>query len=462
MSEISYEFAQRHQVLNADDEMLLGPDATLDGVLEAQRINSSLQTVRFCDEDVFAHNLQQYYQHNVASVGELGITNRDKSGIEDLLEEVQQVPFDLLQQNDSAIVVRIINGLIAEAIREAASDVHIQYDHNKVFVRMSLDGELQPMVDLSSELGPLLLSRIKIMSRLNIAEKRLPQDGRMSVDLASRQVDIRVSIIPCRGEERAVLRILDRSQKLLTLDDLGMSDDLQVRLQQLIQRPHGILLVTGPTGSGKTTTLYACLQQLNHHKLNIMTIEDPVEYAMPSISQTAVNELTGMTFAKGLRSILRQDPDGILVGEIRDLETAQIAIQASLTGHLVLSTLHTNSAVNAITRLQDMGVPSYLLASSLIAVIGQRLVRKTSAKRVSPSRQDCRPSDGPGNEGRIGLFEWLQMDHVLKELIHDGVSEQTLLNTSPEMQQSMWQDAQQKIERGLVSEDDVKRVCEGL
>src|SRR5690606_18318954 len=277
--------------------------------------------------------------------------------------------------DDEAPIIRLINALLTQAVKDNASDIHIEPYENRLVVRFRIDGVLREALTTRRAVAPLVVSRIKVMSKLDIAEKRLPQDGRISLRIAGRAVDVRVSTIPSGHGERVVMRLLDKQAGRLTLEKLGMSAEDQATMDELIHRPHGILLVTGPTGSGKTTTLYAALERINDASRNILTVEDPIEYHIDGIGQTQVNTKVNMTFARGLRAILRQDPDVVMVGEIRDLETAEIAVQASLTGHLVLSTLHTNTAVGAVTRLRDMGVEPFLLSSSLIGVLAQRLVR---------------------------------------------------------------------------------------
>jgi general secretion pathway protein E len=283
---------------------------------------------------------------------------------------------DLLSGDDDAPVIKLLNAVFFEALREKASDIHIEPYENEARIRFRLDGALRTVLSPPATIAPLIISRIKVLAKLDIAEKRVPQDGRMTVHLGGRAVDLRVSTMPSSYGERVVLRLMDKNAGQLNVDDLGMDVNNRSKLDSMIARPHGIILVTGPTGSGKTTTLYAALQQMDRQQRNIMTVEDPIEYDLPGVSQTQINQRAGMTFAKSLRAILRQDPDVILIGEIRDKETAEIAIQASLTGHLVLSTLHTNTAAGAVTRLQDLGIDSYLLASTLRGVLAQRLVRK--------------------------------------------------------------------------------------
>ncbi|NBV88303.1 MAG: type II secretion system protein GspE, partial [Betaproteobacteria bacterium] len=277
--------------------------------------------------------------------------------------------------DDEAPVIRMINAILQEAVGRQASDIHLEPYEQESVVRFRIDGLLRDVAHPPRTLHAALISRIKVMAQLDIAERRLPQDGRMTVRGGSGLLDIRVSTLPTGQGERAVLRLLDKGQARLSLEALGMAPDTLQTVQHLIERPHGIVLVTGPTGSGKTTTLYAALSRLDAGSRNIMTVEDPIEYDMPGVSQTQVHPKIGLSFAQSLRSILRQDPDVIMIGEIRDLETAQIAIQASLTGHLVLATLHTNDAPSAVSRLLDMGVESFLLSSSLVGVLAQRLVR---------------------------------------------------------------------------------------
>jgi general secretion pathway protein E len=299
----------------------------------------------------------------------------------------------------------------------------------------------------------------------------LPQDGRMGIQYAGRPVDIRVSIIPSGLGERIVLRLLDRQSGRLNLDYLGMPKTIHLALNQLIQRPHGIILVTGPTGSGKTTTLYAALQQINQDSRNIMTIEDPIEYDLNGISQTAVNTQTGMTFAQGLRSILRQDPNVIMVGEIRDLETAKVAVQASLTGHLVFSTVHTNTAAGTITRLQDMGVEPFLLSSGVIGVLAQRLVRRlcNECKRPDPlatttgdafAAVGCSHCQHTGYQGRVGIYELLEVTEAIKKSIHDGCGEQQLQQQARQQHTSLHQHGLQLVAQGITSTDEVLRVSQ--
>src|SRR5574343_639419 len=376
--QIPYSFAKRHGVLlrYEGDQIFIvrRKDTARIALQEARRILGKSAHDQLCTDQEFHALLSSSY------AGDTGESQQVAAGLEDhpdLLSLADQVPEaeDLMDQEDDAPIVRLINALLSEAIRVCASDIHIEAFEKKLSVRLRVDGQLREIVQPRRELAPLLVSRIKVMARLDIAEKRVPQDGRISVKLAGREVDVRVSTMPSSSGERVVLRLLDKQAGRLNLSSLGLTAHDHHVLRELIAKPHGILLVTGPTGSGKTTSLYAARTELNDHSRNILTVEDPIEYQLDGIGQTQVNTKVDMTFARGLRAILRQDPDVVMVGEIRDRETAEIAVQASLTGHLVLSTLHTNSAVGAVTRLVDMGIEPFLLSSSLIGVVAQRLVR---------------------------------------------------------------------------------------
>jgi general secretion pathway protein E len=343
-----------------------------------------------------------------------------------------------------------------------------------------VDGVLREILEPPRILAPLIISRIKVMARLDIAEKRLPQDGRITLRIGGRAVDVRVSTMPTNHGERAVLRLLDKQSARLDLAELGMDPKTHELFVQLIKKPHGIILVTGPTGSGKTTTLYAGLIILNDRKRNILTVEDPIEYDLEGIGQTQVNNKIQMTFAKGLRAILRQDPDVVMVGEIRDLETAQIAIQASLTGHLVLSTLHTNSAIGAVTRLDDMGVEPFLLASSLAGLLAQRLMRllcEACKKPMLATPSECAllgvaESSSPviyhavgcaacrqtGYSGRSGVYELIAVDENLRTMIHDRVPELQMRKYARTLYPSLRQDGFRRVLSGETSLEEILRV----
>jgi general secretion pathway protein E len=344
----------------------------------------------------------------------------------DLSRMMQELPAieDLLETSDDAPIIRMLNALLTQAARDGASDIHIEPYERHSSVRFRVDGTLREVVQPNRALHAALISRLKIMAELDIAERRLPQDGRISLRIGTRAVDVRVSTLPSAHGERAVLRLLDKSEGRLSLEALGMQGEVLRRFEALVTQPHGIVLVTGPTGSGKTTTLYAALSRLDSAGSNIMTVEDPIEYELAGVGQTQVNAKIDLTFAKALRAILRQDPDVIMIGEIRDFETAQIAIQASLTGHLVLATLHTNDASSAVTRLTDMGVEPFLLSSSLLGVLAQRLVRKLCPHCVVDGHPvGCSQCGHTGYSGRSGVFELLVTDDAIRAQIHSRASE---------------------------------------
>ena len=448
---VPYAFSRAHGVLALRREgdsvvVLLRPDATVEGIAELRRVLGRIAT-RPVDAATFARELARAYNQAGAAIA----MNESLANEADLARLLQELPTseDLLAEGEQAPVVRMINALLLQALRERASDLHFEPYESRAVVRFRIDGMLRDALEPPRALHGALVSRLKIMAGLDIAEKRLPQDGRISLRIADRQVDVRVSTLPTGAGERVVLRLLDQEAARLDVATLGMSDETLAAVDRLIREPHGILLVTGPTGSGKTTTLYAALARLPRGSANMMTVEDPIEYALDGVAQTQVNPRIELTFARALRSILRQDPDVIMIGEIRDLETAQIAVQASLTGHLVLATLHTNDAASAITRLADMGVEPYLLASSLLGVLAQRLVRtlcpacRTShapspgeARLLSDlglaagapawNAAGCAHCNGTGFSGRTGIYELLRIDGTLRRLIHDGAGELAL------------------------------------
>ncbi|MCC6303048.1 MAG: Flp pilus assembly complex ATPase component TadA, partial [Gammaproteobacteria bacterium] len=389
---LPFAYAKRNGVLVTDiadgrAATLCRPGVTAQVLSEVRRYMGLPLAPRLIAQDEFDRMLQASYESDSAEtmqmMGEMG-EDLDLSQIAQQLPE----PEDLLESQDDAPIIRLINALLTEAVKINASDIHIEPYEYRLVVRFRVDGILREVLEPARVLAPVLVSRVKVMARLDIAEKRLPQDGRISLRIAGRAVDVRVSTLPCGHGERVVMRLLDKQAGRLDLEHLGMASEGLARVEHIIRRPHGIILVTGPTGSGKTTTLYAALDRINDRTRNIMTVEDPIEYYIDGISQTQVQTKVDMTFARGLRAILRQDPDIVMVGEIRDLETAEIAVQASLTGHLVLSTLHTNSAIGAVMRLRDMGVEPFLLSSSLLGVLAQRLVRKLCSQ--------CRQGALPG------------------------------------------------------------------
>ncbi len=374
------------------------------------------------------------------------------------IEENIDLRVDLLESADDAPVIKLINAILTQAIKRSASDIHFEVFETKLLVRFRIDGILHEILEPPHVLAPVLISRLKIMSKLNIAEKRLPQDGRMTLQLGGRAVDIRVSTIPTHYGERIVLRILDKETAPLDLVKLGMPAKILAQMRELIHQTHGIILVTGPTGSGKTTTLYAALTEINSESRNILTIEDPIEYYLPGIGQMQVNPKIGMTFARGLRAILRQDPDIVMVGEIRDLETAEMAIQASLTGHLVLSTLHTNSAIGAIARLRDMGAESFLLSSTIIGVCAQRLVRMLCVHCKTQEKRGCSQCNETGYEGRTGMYELIPIDDTLRNMIHSHASESDLEQYARQHTASIRDHGESLIQENITTREEIMRV----
>ena len=376
----------------------------------------------------------------------------------DLSRMMQALPAieDLLETSDDAPIIRMLNALLTQAARDGASDIHIEPYERHSSVRFRVDGSLRSVVQPNRALHAALISRLKIMADLDIAEKRLPQDGRISLRIGTRAVDVRVSTLPSAHGERAVLRLLDKSGERINLEAVGMQGAVLSRFEHLVAQPHGIILVTGPTGSGKTTTLYAAMERLDTRRQNIMTVEDPIEYELAGVGQTQVNAKIELTFAKALRAILRQDPDVIMIGEIRDFETAQIAIQASLTGHLVLATLHTNDASSAVTRLTDMGVEPFLLSSSLLGVLAQRLVRKVCVHCHGTGCQHCGQT---GYQGRTGVFELLATDDAIRAQIHHRASEAELREAALKNGMTLMRDDGERLVRsGITTREELVRV----
>jgi general secretion pathway protein E len=382
----------------------------------------------------------------------------------------QTVATDLMESQSDAPIVKLINALLTQAVRDKASDLHIEVFEGRSQVRFRIDGVLREVVEPKRSLHAAMVSRIKVMAGLDIAEKRLPQDGRMSLRVAGRAVDVRVSTLPTGNGERVVLRLLDKQASRLSLEALGMARETQATFDGMIGAPHGIILVTGPTGSGKTTTLYAALSRLDRKRINIMTVEDPIEYEMDGIAQTQINPRIEMDFARALRSILRQDPDCVMIGEIRDFETAQIAVQASLTGHLVLATLHTNDAASAVTRLIDMGIEPFLLASSLTGVLAQRLVRELCDECKQPSAHEpgafepkgCPSCNHTGYKGRTGIYELLTVNDAIKSLIHERLSESSIRHAAlAGGMRSLRDDGERWIRNGSTSRQEVTRATIG-
>ncbi|HEX8612503.1 MAG TPA: type II secretion system ATPase GspE [Telluria sp.] len=392
----------------------------------------------------------------------------------DLTKLLQDVPAieDLLESSDDAPVIRMINALLTQSLREGASDIHIEPFEQTSVVRFRIDGSLRDVVRPRKAIHASLISRIKIMAQLDIAEKRLPQDGRITLRVGGKPVDVRVSTLPTGHGERAVLRLLDKEAGRLDLSHLGMNAALLPQFDELINQPHGIVLVTGPTGSGKTTTLYAALSRLNASTTNILTVEDPIEYDLIGVGQTQVNARIDMSFSKALRAILRQDPDVIMIGEIRDLETAQIAVQASLTGHLVLATLHTNDAAAAVTRLLDMGIEPFLLSSSLLGVMAQRLVRKLcehckvrdevetpEGRKVQWKAVGCDKCGQTGYHGRVGVYELLETNDKISAQIHNRASEAEIRTAAQASgMKTMREDGQRWLDNGTTTQAELLRV----
>ena len=387
---------------------------------------------------------------------------------------------DLLDDKNKGPIIKLINATITKAINARASDIHLEPFENKLSIRFRVDGVLREVLQYQKNITQMIISRIKIMSKLDISERRLPQDGRISINIGKKEVDLRVSTLPSSFGERVVLRILEKDKTHISLNDLGFSEDILVSLRKALSKNEGIILVTGPTGSGKTTSLYSGLKEISDRSQNILTIEDPVEYALEGIGQTQVNTKTGLTFAKGLRAILRQDPDIVMVGEIRDKETAEIAIQSSLTGHLVLSTVHTNSAVNAITRLRDMGIEPYLLSSSIVYVLSQRLVRKLCPhckthdvesqkskiiEKYNISKKlykamGCEKCDNTGYKGRLSIGEYIEVDETLSELIYKSASENEISDYVYKDSKRIFENGLKALENGDTSLAEILRITE--
>lgn len=430
------------------------------------------------DENTFDSRLASTYQNDSDEAMQMIEGLGEELDLASLAESIPETE-DLLAQEDDAPIIRLINSLLTEAVKVDASDIHIETYETRLVVRFRVDGVLREVVEPKRALAPLLVSRIKVMAKLDIAEKRLPQDGRTSFKIAGKEVDVRVSTIPASNGERVVMRLLDKQEGRRDLANLGMNPRGLATMEVLIRKPHGVILVTGPTGSGKSTTLYACIDTLNDRTRNILTVEDPIEYDVEGIGQTQVNSKADMTFARGLRAILRQDPDVVMVGEIRDSETAEIAVQASLTGHLVLSTIHTNTALGAITRLENMGVQPYLLSSSIVGLVAQRLVRVLCLKcreayaaddyeceflNVDPQQPPtiyrpvgCSHCVQEGYKGRVGIYEVVSIDDRLREMIHSGASELDLEKYAHTKFQNITDDGREKILSGITSVDEVLR-----
>ena len=482
----SFAFAKRHGLIVTEDRgdhvtVSCRPGVALDAVQEAQRFVQRPVKIQSVSAQEFDALLQRTYEGQTgAAAGLMEGLETEEADLDSLAQALNDKQ-DLLESSDDAPIIKFINGLLVEAILENASDIHIETFENRHTIRFRVDGVLREVMSPPRMLAPRIVSRIKVMAKLDIAEKRLPQDGRISRAFGGRKVDVRVSTIPTGASgERVVMRILDKQAERLDLEHLGLDAAQIGSLKHILSKPYGILLVTGPTGSGKTTTLYSGLSVLNDRSRNIMTVEDPIEYYVDGIGQTQVNTKVEMTFARGLRAILRQDPDVVMVGEIRDLETAQIAVQASQTGHMVLSTLHTNTAVGAITRLRDMGVEPYQISSSLAGLCAQRLVRQLCKQckqpyEASAGEQEhlgytgkkaltlyksvgCPQCRHTGFLGRSGIHEIIEVDRKLETMIHDGSSEQTLEAAARERSPGILQSGRNKVIAGHTTLREVLRV----
>jgi general secretion pathway protein E len=482
---IPYSFAKRKGLVvaaepsNGTPTVYSSPDCVPESLAEVRRVlRCPLQLVAL-DKVDFERVLSRVYE---TGDNEAGAMIADMEGELDLtrIADMLNEPEDLLESEDHAPIIKLINAILSQAVKENASDLHVEPQEQRLVVRMRVDGVLKEILESPRTFATLVVSRIKVMARLDIAEKRVPQDGRISLRIGGRSVDVRVSTLPSVHGERVVMRLLDKQAGRIDLAHLGMDEGIRKLLQDIVAKPHGMILVTGPTGSGKSTTLYAALEQINDRSRNILTVEDPVEYYIAGIGQTQVNTKVEMSFARGLRAILRQDPDVVMVGEIRDRETADIAVQAGLTGHLVLSTLHTNTASGAITRLRDMGVEPFLLSSTLLAVLAQRLVRLLCAEcsesyPATPSEKavlgktpddevhlrrakGCPVCAGTGYQGRTGIYEVIRVDNRMRGLIHDQAAEARLESAARESTPSILQDGIRKVLAGQTTLDEVLRV----
>ncbi|WP_207062855.1 type II secretion system ATPase GspE [Motiliproteus sp. SC1-56] len=480
--QLPFAFANRHRLVVEPGE---GPqrcfhtaETPLAALIEARRFLGAELLLEQVSPEQLELRLGELYQQSSQANMELMEQIGDEVDLFKLVEELPENE-DLLVAEGDAPIIRLINALLTEAIKEGASDIHIEPYEKRLSVRLRVDGVLREVLSPNYKLAALLISRIKVMAKLDIAEKRVPQDGRTALRIGGRALDVRVSTLPSSYGERVVLRLLDKQTARLSLEDLGMPEKVHKQFRRLLLQPNGIILVTGPTGSGKTTTLYAGLGMLNQRSRNILTVEDPIEYAIDGVGQTQVNTRAGMTFAKGLRAMLRQDPDVLMIGEIRDYETAEVAIQASMTGHLVLSTLHTNSAAGAITRLRDIGIDAYLVASSLKGVMAQRLVRRLckQCRQAAPMTAEeaqmlsaphlegsecfhgrgCEACNHTGYRGRVGVYELVVMDSALAQLINEQAGEVQIQQHLQTRMSSLLEEAHRLVGQGVTSVSEVLR-----
>jgi len=465
---LPYGFAKAHTLLledNGSQLVLWAPETIAPSVLGEVLRMYAVDALEREAQPALAQRIAQVYAGGESSAA--AVIGEVESGV-DLSRLMQDLPAveDLLEASNDAPIIRMLNALLTQAAKDGASDIHIEPYERSSSVRFRVDGTLREVVQPNKALHAALISRLKIMAELDISEKRLPQDGRISLRIGGRAIDVRVSTLPSAHGERAVLRLLDKGDSTrFTLESLGMAGDTLARFKQLMGQPHGIVLVTGPTGSGKTTTLYAGLGQVDTSTTNVLTVEDPIEYELPGIGQTQVNAKIDLTFAKSLRAILRQDPDVIMIGEIRDYETAQIAIQASLTGHLVLATLHTNDAPSAVTRLTDMGIEPFLLSSSLLGVLAQRLVRKLCPECRTQGEQGrwhpvgCQACGMTGYKGRTGVYELMVADSSVQSLIHNRAAESQLFVAAEQGgMKTMREDGERLVAGGVTSLEELVRV----
>jgi general secretion pathway protein E len=478
LASLPYAFARKFGVvLQPEDDgtfaVALREGADPHILLEVRRHLARPFEVRHADAPTFDRMLSDQY----VSDGEAAAIAMGSEEIDALASGIPSAE-DLLDTADDAPAIRLINGIIAEAVRQGVSDIHIEPYESGLVVRMRVDGVLRETLRMPAHVAPVVVSRIKVMARLDIAERRVPQDGRIGLTLGGKLLDVRVSTLPSRAGERVVMRILDKENAGIDLDVLGMTPQTLALLRDALSEPNGIILVTGPTGSGKTTTLYAGLRLLNDGSRNILTVEDPVEYAIDGVGQTQVNSKVGLTFAAGLRAILRQDPDVVMIGEIRDRETAEIAVQASLTGHLVLSTVHTNDAAGAITRMRDMKVEPFLLASTLRAVIAQRLVRRLCPECRRAERADasvakllgveqgttiyepggCAACSNTGFKGRVGVFEAVRIDDTIRRLINSDADEDAIAAHAFAKSPGLTSAARALVREGLTTPEEAVRI----
>lgn len=484
--EVSIQYLKKHKMMpfvTAESALIAVNDpANFQPIDDLRRLLQAPETsIVLARQETIVAAINMAYDMSRASAKDY-FDEMSETSADELISEIDETA-DLLDEVNDAPIIKLVNLIVSGAIKDRASDIHVEPYSNNLKIRYRIDGVLYDILTLPRRVQSPLVSRIKIMAKLNIAEKRLPQDGRIEIRIAARLIDIRVSIIPTAFGERVVLRLLDKSSNILKLSDLGMHDERVTLINNLIKSPYGILLVTGPTGSGKTTTLYAALSTINRPEINIITIEDPIEYQIDGVGQIQVNPKIDLTFAAGLRSIVRQDPDVILIGEIRDRETAEIAIQSSLTGHLVFSTLHTNDAASAVTRLIDMGIEPFLVTSSVIAIIAQRLLRvlcphckeeyvpdKESLANLGLNKsvlkdhafyrkKGCNLCMQTGYRGRTAIFEIMTVDDDIKRLVLKTSDANQINDLAIKHGMiTLQQDGIQKVMNGITTTEEVLRV----